>query len=151
VGFSIDTEELRSSLADIVESSQDAIVSRNLSGIIQSWNSGAQRIFGYTEKEAVGQPTTIIIPPRLRGEEREVLRRLQVGERIAHYETRRVTKDGRTIDVSITVSPIKDSEGRITGTAKIIRDITARNVFGWPCTTWLQACIRSIRRDWSLI
>jgi PAS domain S-box-containing protein len=126
VGFSIDTEELRSSLADIVESSQDAIVSRNLSGIIQSWNSGAQRIFGYTEKEAVGQPTTIIIPPRLRGEEREVLRRLQVGERIAHYETRRVTKDGRTIDVSITVSPIKDSEGRITGTAKIIRDITDR-------------------------
>jgi PAS domain S-box-containing protein len=118
--------DLQSRLAAIVDSSDDAIVSQNLSGVIESWNSGAQRIFGYTEQEMLGQPITVIIPPRLRGEEREVLRRLQVGERIAQYETRRVTKDIRTIDVSITTLPVRDPEDRITGSATIIRDITEK-------------------------
>jgi PAS domain S-box-containing protein len=124
IEFSHDTEGLRSRLAAIVESSNDAIISRNLSGVIESWNSGAQRMFGYTEEEAVGQSITIIIPPPLRVEERTVLRRLQVGQSIDNYETRRVTKDGRTIDVSITAWPLKDLEGRITGTVKMVRDIT---------------------------
>jgi PAS domain S-box-containing protein len=121
-----DPVELDSHLAAIVESSDDAIISRNLTGIIEAWNSGAQRIFGYTEEEALGQPITIITPPGLRDEEREVLRRLQAGERIAHYETYRVTKDMRTVDVSITMFPVRDLEGRITGSAKIIRDITEK-------------------------
>ena len=123
-----DPLELESHLAAIVESSDDAIISRNLSGVIESWNSGAQRIFGYTEEEVLGQSIDIIIPSKLRSEEREVLRRLQVGERIAHYETRRVTKDMRTIDVSITMFPVRDADGGIAGSAKIIRDITEKKL-----------------------
>jgi PAS domain S-box-containing protein len=109
----------------IVDASDDAIITKNLAGVISSWNTGAQRMFGYTAAEAIGQPITIIIPPELREEEREILRRLRTGERIEHYETRRASKDGRRIDVSITVSPTKDAEGRIIGAFKIARDITA--------------------------
>ena len=106
-------------------SSNDAIISTNLAGVISSWNSAAQRIFGHTEEEVIGQPNTILIPPGLHDEEREVLRRLQAGEHIAHYETHRITRDMRTIDVSVTVSPVNDSKGRIIGSSRIIRDITA--------------------------
>jgi PAS domain S-box-containing protein len=110
----------------IVDASDDAIITKNLEGVISSWNTGAQRMFGYTAAEAVGQPITIIIPRELHEEEMEILRRLRSGERIEHYETYRVSKDGRRIDVSITVSPIRDAEGRIIGAFKIGRDITAR-------------------------
>jgi PAS domain S-box-containing protein len=110
----------------IVDASDDAIITKNLEGVISSWNTGAQRMFGYTAAEAVGQPIAIIIPRELHEEEMEILRRLRTGERIEHYETYRVSKDGRRIDVSITVSPIKDAEGRIIGAFKIGRDITAR-------------------------
>jgi PAS domain S-box-containing protein len=88
-----------------VDGGVDAIVAKNLDGVIQTWNDGAQRMIGYTQEEAIGQPITLIIPPELREEESEILRRLRVGKRIEHYETRRVAKDGRTIDVSVGAPP----------------------------------------------
>jgi PAS domain S-box-containing protein len=117
-------EELRVRHATVVESSNDAIVTKTLEGVITDWNLAAQRMFGYSEEEAVGQPITLVIPPELQHEEVEILRRVRAGERIEHYETQRVSKDGKTIDVSITVSPMKDAAGRITGASKIARDIT---------------------------
>jgi PAS domain S-box-containing protein len=111
-------------LAAIVESSDDAIVSKNLNGIIASWNAGAQRIFGFTAEEAVGQPITIIIPAELQGEEKQIIKRLRKGERIEHYETVRMTKSGKRLNISLTVSPVRDSAGRIVGASKIARDIT---------------------------
>jgi PAS domain S-box-containing protein len=110
----------------IVDASDDAIITKNLEGVISSWNTGAQRMFGYTAAEAIGRPITIIIPPDLHEEEMEILRRLRTGERIEHYETCRVSKDGRRIDVSITISPVKDAAGKIIGALKIGRDITDR-------------------------
>ena len=121
-----DEDEARARLAAIVESSDDAIVSKTLDGTIRSWNAGAQRIFGYTPEEVVGRSITLIIPPERIDEEREILRRLCRGERIEHFETVRVAKDGRSIDVSITVSPVRDREGRIIGASKIGRDISAQ-------------------------
>jgi PAS domain S-box-containing protein len=112
--------------ASIVESSEDAIISKNLDGVITSWNAGAEQIFGYTEPEAVGQPITILIPRELLDEENNLLERLRVGERIKHYETIRVTKAGKKITVSLSISPLKDSTGRIVGGSKIARDITER-------------------------
>jgi PAS domain S-box-containing protein len=116
--------EARLRLATIVESSNDAIISKNLDGVIVSWNAAAQRIFGLTEAEAVGQPITILIPPELRDEENKILQRLRAGERIEHLETIRVTKTGKKVDVSLTVSPIKDAEGKVVGSSKIVRDIS---------------------------
>ena len=111
-------------LAAIVESSQDAIISKSLDGIIRSWNAAAERLFGYSESEAVGQPITLIIPPERRQEESEILARLRRGERIEHYETVRMAKDGRAIDISLTISPLLDRTGAIIGASKIVRDIT---------------------------
>ena len=121
-----DAEEARYRLAAIVESSEDAIVSKDLNGIIASWNAGAQRIFGFSPEEAVGQPITIIIPPELRGEEKQIIRRLRNGERIEHFETVRMTKSGERLNISLTVSPVRDSRGRIIGASKIARDVTER-------------------------
>ena len=112
--------------AAIVESSDDAIISKDLNGIILTWNTGAQRIFGFTEAEAVGQPITILIPPELRDEESTLVQKLRAGHSIEHYETLRVTKEGKKIDVSFTVSPIRDSAGLLVGFSKIGRDITNR-------------------------
>ena len=111
-------------LASIVESSDDAIVSKSLDGIIANWNNGAERIFGYTAQEAVGQPITIVIPADRQSEEREILTRIRRGERIDHFETIRRRKDGGLISVSLTVSPVKDDDGKIVGASKIARDIT---------------------------
>jgi PAS domain S-box-containing protein len=113
-------------LAAIVESAEDAIISKTLDSIITSWNRGAERMFGYTAEEVIGKPVTILIPPDHPDEEPAILARLRKGEPIEHYETVRVTKDGRLIDVSLTVSPIKDASGRIIGASKIARDITDR-------------------------
>ena len=118
--------EMGALMRAVVESSDDGIISKDLNGVITSWNAGAQRIFGYTEAEVIGQPITIIIPPELHGEERQVLQRLRAGERIEHYETVRLTKRGKRVDVSLTISPMKDSTGRIVGASKIARDITER-------------------------
>ncbi len=113
-------------LAAIVSTSNDAIVSKTLEGRITSWNAGATRIFGYTASEMIGQPITRIIPPELHGEEREILARLSRGEMIDHYETVRVAKDGRKIDISLTVSPLRDPLGTIIGASKVARDVTER-------------------------
>ena len=118
-------EEARALLAAIVESSGDAIVSKSLDGTIRSWNGGAERLFGYTPEEAIGRPITLIVPPERLEEEREVLARLRRGERVEHFETVRVAKDGRRIDISLTISPIRDGEGRVIGASKVARDITA--------------------------
>ncbi len=119
-------EEVRLRLAAIVEYSDDAIITKTLDGIINSWNKGAEQIFGYTAEEAVGQPVTLIIPPDFRHEEPEILEKLGRGERIDHFETVRVRKDGGLLNISVTVSPMKDSEGRVIGASKIARDITER-------------------------
>jgi PAS domain S-box-containing protein len=110
--------------AAIVESSDDAIVSKDLDGVITTWNRGAQRIFGYTAEEAVGKPVTIIIPTDRHDEEPMILERVRRGERIEHYETVRQHKDGSLVDISITVSPIIGENGEIVGASKIARDIT---------------------------
>ena len=117
-------EQRLRSLAAIVESSDDAIVSKNLDGIITSWNRGAQRVFGYTPEEVIGQPITIVIPGDRHNEEREILTRIRRGERIDHFETIRQRKDGGLIVVSLTVSPVKDDDGKIVGASKIARDVT---------------------------
>jgi PAS domain S-box-containing protein len=118
------SEETRSRLAAIVQSSDDAIIAKNLDGIIISWNNSAERIFGYTEPEVLGKPITLIIPPELRAEEVQILNRLRAGERIEHFETLRVAKGGRQVLVSLTISPVKDSSGNIVGASKIARDVT---------------------------
>jgi PAS domain S-box-containing protein len=117
-------EETRSRLAAIVQSSDDAIVAKDLNGIVTNWNRSAERIFGYSEEEVLGKPITIIIPPELRTEEADILRRLRAGERLEHFETVRVTKAGKRVLVSLTVSPVKDSSGTIVGASKIARDVT---------------------------
>lgn len=117
-------EHARAWLASIVESSVDAIVSKTLDGIITSWNPGAVRLFGYAPEEIIGKPVTTIIPPELRHEEVEVLARLRRGERVDHFETVRLAKSGKRIDISLTVSPVKDEHGQIVGASKIARDIS---------------------------
>jgi PAS domain S-box-containing protein len=113
-------------LASIVESSEDAIVSKDLNGTITSWNAAAQRLFGYTPEEAIGRPVQMLIPLDRQEEEPRILERIRRGERIDHYETIRRRKDGGLLDISLTVSPIKDATGRIIGASKIARDITDR-------------------------
>jgi PAS domain S-box-containing protein len=113
-------------LAAIVESSHDAIVSKSLSGVITSWNKGAERLFGYAAEEAVGQNITLIIPPERRDEERTIIEQLTRGERVDHFETVRMRKDGSLLDVSLTISPMKDASGRVVGASKLGRDITER-------------------------
>jgi PAS domain S-box-containing protein len=119
-----DSEQRLRYVAAIVESSDDAIVSKNLDGIITSWNRGAERIFGYTAEEAVGQPILIVIPQDRQNEEREILTRIRRGERIDHFETIRQRRHGSLINVSLTVSPVKNADGKIIGASKIARDIT---------------------------
>jgi PAS domain S-box-containing protein len=113
-------------LAAIVDSSDDAIVSKDLNGIIQTWNAAAERIFGYTAAEVIGRPITVIIPPERHPEETGILQRLRRGERIEHFETIRVAKGGRQVAISLTVSPIRDSKGKVVGASKVARDVTER-------------------------
>jgi PAS domain S-box-containing protein len=119
-------EQTTSLLAAIVDSSDDAIVSKKLDGTITSWNHGAERLFGYKAEETVGQPITLIIPWERRSEEEDILRRLARGKRVDHFETVRKRKDGATVDVSLTISPIRDAAGRVIGASKVARDITER-------------------------
>jgi PAS domain S-box-containing protein len=111
-------------LSAIIESAEDAIISKTLDGIVTSWNKGAERIFGYTAEEMVGKPIIILIPENHQNEEPKILRQIRMGERIEHYETVRKRKDGTLIDISLTVSPIKTPEGKIVGASKIAREIT---------------------------
>ncbi|MGC2764196.1 MAG: PAS domain S-box protein [Candidatus Acidiferrum sp.] len=118
--------EGRLRLATLVESSDDAIIGRNIDGIITDWNAGAQRLFGYSAGEVIGQSSAMLIPERLHEEERHILQRLRAGECIEHYETEELTKRGETIAVSLTISPVRDSAGRIVGALQTVRDITGR-------------------------
>ena len=111
-------------LAAIVETSDDAIVSKTLTGIVTSWNRGAERLFGYSAEEMIGTPITRLIAPDRAGETQQILARIEAGEKIDHFETERITKDGRRLTVALTVSPLRDDEGRIVGASKIARDIT---------------------------
>lgn len=119
-------EERSAKLAAIVESSDDAIISKTLDGIITSWNQGAERLFGYTPDEIIGQPVLKLIPQDRQDEEPRILDRLRRGERVKHFETRRITKDGRLLDISLTISPVKDPQGKIIGASKIARDISEK-------------------------
>jgi PAS domain S-box-containing protein len=118
---------LGATLAAIVESSDDAILTKDLDGIITTWNAGAERIFGYTAAEVVGRPVTILMPPDRVNEEPGILERIRRGERVEHYETIRRRKDGTLLDISLTVSPIRDADGTVVGASKVARDITGRN------------------------
>jgi PAS domain S-box-containing protein len=123
------TPGLRDDLAEhhyraIIESSEDAILSKDLSGVILSWNRGAERLFGFSSEEAVGRPVTIVIPRDRRDEEPAILEKIHRGERIEHFETVRQRKDGSFVDISLTISPIRNSRGDIVGASKIARDIT---------------------------
>jgi PAS domain S-box-containing protein len=118
-------DESRLLLAAIVESSQDAIASKDLNGVVTSWNAAAERMFGYKAEEIVGRPITLIIPPELQSDEPMILSKIGRGEKIDHFETVRQTKGGERIDVSLTISPVKDARGTVIGAAKIVRDITA--------------------------
>ena len=118
------TEITTALLASIVESSDDAIVSKDLNGIVTSWNAAAERLFGYSAAEMVGRPIAVLAPPERAGEMPVILNRLRAGERIEHYETQRRRKDGSLVEISLTVSPIRDSTGRVIGASKIARNIT---------------------------
>jgi len=119
-------EQASRRLAAIVESSEDAIISKDLNGVIASWNQAAEQLFGYTAEETIGKPVTLLIPPERRDEEQGILERIRRGERIEHYETVRRRKDGSLLDISLTVSSIRDTKGNIFGASKIARDITRR-------------------------
>ena len=121
-----DTQHSAALLAAIVASSDDAIISKTLNGIITSWNAGAERLFGYTADEAIGQSMTLIIPVERHAEENDILRRIRLGQRVEHFETVRVAKDGRRVDVSLTISPVHDRDGRVIGASKVGRDISAQ-------------------------
>ena len=129
-GRDIDTRERKratlesSLLSAIVESSDDAIISKDLNGVITSWNKGAERLFGYTAAEVIGHSIAILIPPERQDEEPEILARLRRGERMEHFQTIRMRKDGSRMNISLTVSPVKDADGRIVGASKVARDIT---------------------------
>jgi PAS domain S-box-containing protein len=118
------SEEAALRLAAIIESSDDAIVSKDLNGNITSWNAGAERIFGYMAEEIIGKPITVLIPPDYQKEEEAIIARIRRGQRVEHYETVRRRKHGSLIDVSLTISPVKNAQGKIVGASKIARDIT---------------------------
>jgi PAS domain S-box-containing protein len=119
-------EEVRRHLAAVVDSSEDAIISRNLQGTITAWNAGAQTLFGYTSSEAIGKPIGTLLPPGRENEESDILARIGRGERVEHFETVRVRKDGKHIELSVAISPIRDNRGTIVGASKIARDISER-------------------------
>ena len=121
-------EQATALLNAIVDSSDDAIISKDLTGIITSWNKGAERLFGYTAEETIGRPVTMLIPADRLDEEAKILEQLKGGERVDHFETIRVRKDGSQLNISLTISPVKDANGRIIGASKVARDISERKL-----------------------
>ncbi|HJY22016.1 MAG TPA: PAS domain S-box protein, partial [Hanamia sp.] len=119
-------EEKQATLAAIVNSSDDAIISKTLDGIITSWNHAARKMFGYTEKEAIGKHISLIIPQERLNEETLIIESIRAGKKIDHFETVRVAKDGTRRQISLTVSPVKNSKGKIIGASKIARDISSK-------------------------
>lgn len=123
-----DSSYARFHLAAIIDSAEDAIVSKNLDGIIQSWNPGAERIFGFTSSEIIGQPMLRLLATGNEDEESTILARLRAGDRICNFKTQRLHEDGHLVQVSLTISPLRDGEGRIIGASTIARDITEEHV-----------------------
>lgn len=128
ISLRIDADKMKQHMAAIVESSDDAIISKDLHSVITSWNKGAERIFGYKADEIIGKSVLTLIPPDLQDEEVKILARIKKGERIEHYETIRMTKDGRTLNVSLSISSIMNEWDEIIGTSKIVRDITEKRI-----------------------
>lgn len=126
-------------LAAIIDSSDDAIISKSLEGVVTSWNRGAERIFGYTASEMIGRSISVLIPEDRAGEEPEILNRLQRGERVDHFETIRRAKNGQLLHVSVTISPVCDPSGVIVGASKVARDISPSKK---ECRSRLRACWR---------
>jgi len=147
VGDLESSEVTRGRLAAIVESSDDAIVSKDLNGVITSWNAGAERLFGYQACEVIGRPVAILIPPERINEEPGILDRIRRGERIDHYETVRVRKDGTRLDVSLTVSPILDAHGHVIGASKTARDITDRKRMEAELKAWNEQLESRVRQQ----
>ena len=127
-------------LASIVETSDDAIISKSLDGVIQSWNAAAERMFGYSAAEAVGRHISLVIPAERLAEEDEIIADLKAGQRVDHFETERVRSDGQRLAVSLTVSPIKNEAGHVVGASKIVRDVTERKRLEETCANWLRTC-----------
>src|SRR5690606_15501010 len=119
-------EEKQSMLKEIVQSSDDAIVSKTLDGTITSWNAGAERIFGYTEDEIIGKSVNMLIPAYLRSEEAMIIREIKEGRKVDQYQTVRLTKSGKEVPISLTISPMRDKQGQIIGVSKIARDISEK-------------------------
>jgi PAS domain S-box-containing protein len=138
--FGVSDEQVRLLLAAIVESSDDAIVSKTIDGVITSWNGGAERMLGWPAEMAIGSHITLIVPEERRAEEDEVLARIRRGERIHHFDTVRVTRDGRLIDVSLTVSPVLDAAGRIVGASKVAATCQSGD-------DWTTTATRSLHRS----
>ncbi len=138
-------------LAAIVESSDDAIVSKNLDGIIASWNAGAERLFGYSADEVIGKPITILIPEDRQNEEPDILARIRKGERVEHFETIRRRKDGSLIDISLTISPVRNDDGDIIGASKIARDITDRKAAELLQSTLLREMKHRLKNNLSTV
>src|SRR5687768_5515329 len=126
LGTWITSEAAAEHLSAIVQSSDDAILSKDSNGIILSWNPAAEQMYGYAAEEAIGQPITILIPPHRAGEELKIIERVFGGERLKHYETERITKDGRQLNVWLAVSPVRDADGVIVAASVIARDVTSR-------------------------
>src|ERR1700758_3521067 len=122
--FDLESDTLQALLAAIVEGSNDAVFSKTLNGIVTSWNKAAEQMYGYRDDEMVGKPVTILQPPDRPNEVKEILERINRGERIEHFESVRVAKNGRQLNVSLTISPIRDAKGNIVGASSIARDIT---------------------------
>jgi len=146
VGGVADFEREALLLKAIIDSSDDAIISKDLTGIITSWNKGAERLFAYTAAEVIGQSITILIPPDRLDEESEILARLKRGERVDHFETIRRCKDGSLLDISLTISPVKDREGNIVGASKSPATSQKTSVWQTSCAaltvTWSSSCFR---------
>jgi len=121
-----DSEVRFRQIAAIVESTEDAVVTKDLDGVITSWNQGAQRLFGYSAEEAIGKPVTMLIPMDRQDEEPVILARIRRVERVEHFDTVRQRKDGSAVDISLTISPVRNPEGKIVGASKIARDISER-------------------------
>src|SRR3977135_3817182 len=126
----IELERARAHLAAIVDASEDGIVGKTLEGIVTSWNKGAERLFGYTAQEMIGQPIARLIPPELQHEEADILAKIRSGQRIERYEAVRIHKLGHRLNISLTISPVRDVSGRIVGAAKIAHDVTANRQGG---------------------
>jgi PAS domain S-box-containing protein len=141
----IDADTANEHLAAIVASSDDAIVSKDLNGVVKTWNRGAERLFGYLAEEMIGRPILVLLPNDRKDEETKILERVRRGERVDHFETIRIRKDGQPVHVSVTISPIRDRNGRVIGASKVARDISERKIFEATTAAFTQELEQRVR------